>query len=385
MTMLREASAQLATRPDEEHYPDLPAMLTAARDQRDRCREVRRDDRSILYVADGPRLLVDMGAGEVATLGHYGARQVGTLTSVPATLQDRLTARTLAQVLNETMPRECNGPEARRWLLEDAEPGQEPRVRCVTGHGYSRLWDATILADVERWAVGSGWVPALPEINSDDKGTNIRGNTKPALFRSDRDSFAFFMGPREEDGGAFGGLRPGLMVWNSEVGHKSFGFRRFYFRGMCANFLIWDASEIKTRRARHTKGVQRVAGLFSRELRRIAQPMSTAELDAFAKAAAVPFVAWQGSEKETRKAAAARLYRVTGSKVAQGQARAAIDAACDEERNASPDAGGAFLSAWDVSNGLTWVAKRGAYQEDRARLQEAAGDVLTLAVSGSIR
>ncbi|MEN8151833.1 MAG: hypothetical protein ABFS86_18610, partial [Planctomycetota bacterium] len=42
------------------------------------------------------------------------------------------------------------------------------------------------------WLLGSGFVPAVPTINTDAFGTNVMGNTKPALFRSDRDMFSFF-------------------------------------------------------------------------------------------------------------------------------------------------------------------------------------------------
>ena len=382
--LLTDAASQLATRPDEEHFPTLAAMMADAQQQRARCSELRVSDAGVLFVNDGGRVRVEATGVDAVSLSHYSARQVGTLCGVPATVQDKLTPSTRALVLNETFPRDANGHDARRWLVED-HPETGRTLRAVTSASYSRLWDASLLAEVDRWAVGSGWVPATPEINTDEHGTNIKGNTKPALFRSDRDSFAFFMGGRDEDGGAFGGLRPGLMVWNSEVGFKSFGFRRFYFRGMCANFLIWDATAIKTRRARHTKGVQRVARMFSRELERIAQPITTAELDAFATVARVPFIGWKGSDKETRKEAASKLYRMTGSKVSQSQAAQAIDAAIDEERNASPEGSGVFLSAWDVANGLTWTAKRQRWQDGRTQLQEAAGAVLTAAAEGRIR
>jgi hypothetical protein len=386
MTMLREAARHFAGRPPEEHFPDLPALVADARAQKERSRTAHVSDGGILYVADGAQIVADLGgpAGEVE-LSHYARTQLGNLTGVPIRVQDKLTARTCATVLNETMPRDHNGTDARSGLLEDgAGDGGRPRARAITTQVYHRLWDADLYAEAGRW-LPEGWEPAYPELhvlwNREDTGdrSNINGNDKPALFRSDRDSFAFFHGSREEDGGTFGGLRPGLMLWNSEVGASSFGWRRFYFRAMCCNFLIWDATQIKTRRSRHTRQVGRIYGMLRRELQRIAAPMTTAELDAFAKATRAPFVSWSETEKETREKAADKLYRMRGVSITQTQAAAAIKAAADEERNASPDAGGAWLSSWDVANGLTWAAQRVRYTKDRANLQEAAGAVLAAA------
>src|SRR5262249_16799483 len=69
--------------------------------------------------------------------------------------------------------------------------------------------------------------PAMPTVNTDEKGTNLLGNTKPALFRSDRDSFAFFYGDKAPGDDGLGGMRKGIVVYNSEVGAKSFGFSTF--------------------------------------------------------------------------------------------------------------------------------------------------------------
>ncbi len=381
--LMTSASGQLMNRPDEEHFPDLPALVADAAAQKDRARTVHVDDSGVLFVADAGGIVADLGGGNETRLSHYGRTQLGSLTGLPIRVQDRLTPRTLAAALNETMPRDHNGEDARSWLLED-NGGTFPKARAIVTQKYERLWDADLYREAGRW-LPEGWEPAFPELHvlgwgsdTEDR-SNIRGNSKPALFRSDRDSFAFFHGPREEDGGTFGGLRPGLMLWNSEVGASSFGWRRFYFRAMCANFLIWDATATKERRSRHTRQVQRIYGILRRELQRIACPMTTAELDAFQRATVAPFATWEKDEKTTRENAAQKLYAMRGVNVTQTQAAAAIKAAAEEERNASPDAAGAWLSSWDVANGLTWTAKAQGYAKDRSALQAAAGAVLTAA------
>ena len=97
-------------------------------------------------------------------------------------------------------------------------------LRAITSDRYERVWDADVLEEVNRWLLGSGFIPAVPTINTDEFGTNVMGNTKPALFRSDRDMFSFFYSDKDPGDDGFGGLRKGVFVFNSEVGYKSFGF-----------------------------------------------------------------------------------------------------------------------------------------------------------------
>ena len=43
----------------------------------------------------------------------------------------------------------------------------------------------------------------------------------------------------------------GFLCWNSEVGKATFGIQTFYFRGVCGNHIIWDASDVKEISLRH--------------------------------------------------------------------------------------------------------------------------------------
>src|SRR5439155_12859540 len=142
------------------------------------------------------------------------------------------------------------------------------------------------------------------------KGTNILSNTKPALFRSDRDSFSFFYGDKEPGDDGLGGLRKGIVVFNSEVGAKSFGFSTFYFREMCANFLVWDASGVEHRRARHTSAVRDLFREFREDLQEIGAVLTTAELDVFEKARTTRFVPQGPSEREDAVRRLVRDFRL---------------------------------------------------------------------------
>lgn len=140
---------------------------------------------------------------------------------------ERINGETRARVLNQIFPRN----KRYKCALVDGI-----RLRAITSDRYERVWDADVLEEVDRWLLGSGFIPAVPTIHTDQFGTNLMGNTKPALFRSDRDCFCFFYSDKDPGDDGFGGLRKGVMVFNSEVGAKSFGFSSSYFRDMCANY-----------------------------------------------------------------------------------------------------------------------------------------------------
>ena len=124
-------------------------------------------------------------------------------------------------------------------------------MRSITSESYSRVWDLNILKEVERWLLPQGYKPALPTLNTDAEQRNVFGNSKPALFRGDRDSFCFYYTEPDANGADFGGLRRGHMWWNSEVGHRSVGSADLLFRDMCSNFLIWNATDVVRRRRVH--------------------------------------------------------------------------------------------------------------------------------------
>ena len=45
---------------------------------------------------------------------------------------------------------------------------------------------------------------------------------------------------------------PGFFVWNSEVGRRSVGILTFWFQSVCANHIVWDATEVVEYARRHT-------------------------------------------------------------------------------------------------------------------------------------
>ena len=352
MVMLRQAHENLFTRPPDEHFASFDELWATASAQRLRSAEHDAKDTAILFSESG----TDVHFGDVTLrLTPYSMSQMAVLARVPAGVLQRLTPETRARVLNQTFPREGRY----KCALMD-----EGRLRAITSDRYRRVWDSELLDEVDRWLLGSGFVPAVPTINTDEHGTNALGNTKPALFRSDRDLFTFFYGDRSPGDDGLGGMRKGVMVFNSEVGASSFGFAVFWFRQMCSNFLIWDALGIKSRRARHMGSVKDVVREFREELVQLSATVTTAELDAFHQAAATRFVPAGGDEDGQ---AVKRLNREF--KLSEADAREVVMLARAPENPGE-------LSVWGIANGITSAAKAYANADDRVRVSSLAGRVM---------
>ena len=354
MSVLTAARNELFSRPQDEHFPDFRSLTVDASQQKLRCVEVDAKDTSIEFDDDGQHIRF---GDQLLRLTHFCLGQLAALCRVPMPVLKRLEGATRAQVLNQTFPR------TKRYKvgLVDGD-----RLRCVTSDRYERVWDADILQEVDRWLLPSGFIPAMPTINTDVYGTNALGTTKPALFRGDRDMFAFFYGDQQPGDDGFGGLRKGVMVFNSEVGAKSFGFSTFWFREMCANFLIWNPTDIKAQRARHMGSVRELVRAFRKELMGLGATITDAELDVFQRAKETRFVS-AGPDEDVR--AAQRLQREF--RLSAADAREAVELVRD------PLNPGDF-TVWGVVNGLTSAAKGPIHAADRAARSELAGRVMEL-------
>lgn len=359
----------------EHGFPTLGAMLEGARAQRAASAEHAADGRGVLFTPEG----VDLGGGlEAHRFTDWALRQAGTLAGVPAAVLDRLQPGTRARVLNETFPRE----DARRWLLETGADGATV-VRSITSTGYRRVWDADLLGEVERWMVPAGWEPAYPE-RTWGRGPADADTAPRALWRSDRESFAFFMSARDmtrgDDGSAdvdgLGGMRRGLWIGNSETGARSLSWGSFWFRAMCCNFLVWDASEVAVNRRRHTAGVVREVAALRSWIRDAVPVVVESDLAPFRRLDAVPYPVPERIAGKGRKGSglpwAERLAldladRFPGITQSTGREAAAL-----AERG---DGGARAGSWWAVVNGLT-AAARERTAGDRFDLSRAAGLVL---------
>jgi hypothetical protein len=345
LTMSKE---NLFRRPAEEHFESFAALRDAAAAQRKRCRELEARDLNVLFGESG-----DVYFGDHAVRpSHYSYGQLAAVARVPLHVLERLEVPTRASVMNQCYER------SRRFRIGLCDGDN---LRAVTSDRYERVWDEELLEVIDRWLLPSGFIPAVPTMNTDAAKTNAAGNTKPALFRSDRDSFAFFYSEKAPHD-PYGGLRKGVMVFNSEVGAKCLGYATFLFRDVCSNFLVWGVGEYRERTARHVSTVREVFAAFDQELRRISNEMTPDELRVIEAAARRPFT--PGFDPETAQDRLFEEFHVARKVAAQ-----VVEAALIPENPGD-------LTVWGVANGLTWVAKDLPFADERVEMQRIAGEVL---------
>jgi len=340
-TVLTAAHTELFRRPSEKQFSSFGELRTAAAGQRTRCREVECRERDVLFSDSG---LVHLGDHTVSPT-HYSMTQLATMARVPMALLERLKPETRASVMNQTFPR---GRKHKAGLAEGDS------LRCVTSDRYERVTDDEILDVVDRWLVGSGFEPAVPS------GAGGNG-AKPLLFRSDRDMWGFFTST-EDARDSFGGLKKGVIVFNSEVGAKSLGYTTFIYRLVCGNSLVLGVDGVTSRMQRHTSTVRELFHDFEKELRTISNQVSPIEYAAIEKAALTPFV-----ESGRPEDAAKRLNKEFG--IPRDLIPEVLEAVNLPENPGD-------LSVWGVVNGLTSVAKLEPYAADRVALASAAGELL---------
>ena len=341
-TVLTAANNELFRRPAEQQFSSFEEIRTAAAEQRKRCREVECRERDVLFGETGD---VYLGDHEVSPT-HYSMTQLAAMARVPMALLERLKPETRASVMNQTFPR---GRKHKAGLAEGDS------LRCVTSDRFERVWDDELYEVLDRWLVPSGFIPAVPTMG-------VGSDVKPALFRSDRDSFAFFYS-EDTPSDPFGGVRKGVVVFNSEVGAKSLGYSTFLFRELCGNFLIWGAEGVTERKQRHTSTVRGLFQEFDRELRTISNQVSPIEYAAIEKAARTPF-----TESGNPEDAAKRLNKEFG--ISRDLVPLILDAVYWPENPSE-------MTTWGVLNGITSIARSEAYAEDRVKLAATAGELLS--------
>lgn len=363
------ANAQLAHRlmfsaPEDCKFMSLAEMRRDAEEQRKRSIEIQGSSAEMLFATRNGQDYLALGHDDFA-LTNYAYKQLARNIGLPIETVARLKPETRVRVFNELWQVNRNeGKHDMQFLAEKLDG--KLLLRAVTGTRYTRLWDSEVLETIDNTLTKASWVPAHPTFNTEE---SIPVEQRPkALIRTDRYSFAFlFTSPdakaADDD---LGGLRKGLMVWNSETAHKSFGWSQFVFREVCGNFLIWGMKDGKTKRARHVGVVREAFEVFAQDCRELAGELSEQEMDQLTKAKRIEYA----KDDETA------IKRLNFSGVSLGAAKAGVEAA-------KLSINGGDLSIWSVVNGLTFHAKELANEEDRTELCTAAGHVLNSALAAA--
>ena len=201
--------------------------------------------------------------GQLAAIAHTPVKWLRELATISA--GHSLAAFSLNLGLHQLADRQ------RVQVMQSGGGWHHGKLRCIVGPDYGRIYDHQVVEAVMhvngdgRWHVPSASYQAY--------------NPKRAttLYASDRDVFIFLVDERNPVEvtieGATRYLFRGFMVWNSEVGHHTFGFMTFLYDHVCDNRTIWGARHVKELTMKHTKNAPE---RFEREV----TPMLTAYAEA---------------------------------------------------------------------------------------------------------
>lgn len=382
MEMLTSANAELARRPDDEHHT-LASFRAAASLDRQRGREFRVRAAALLFTPAPDSfagIACDVGTTGPVALNHYSLSQACALAGTSPSFLARIQPATRVRVLNEALNREELSDRI-ALVNVDADSGART-MRAMTSGQYKRLWDSDILDNVERWLLPQGWIPAVPSFrsfgtSSTGSALNSKGNDKPALFRGDRDSFQFYYSPKS-DRPDLGGLRRGIVVYNSEVGARSFGFDCFLFRDMCGNFLIHGAQNVQRKRARHVGRVESLFGEFRMMLRDYSTELDNETTKRLLVAAETMF-AESDAKANAESNAAARLvrqYKATQATAAAVAKAAFLPINRDDGDSTYRNGGESKIDYFAIANGASWLAHEERNADAKMAAAALAGKVL---------
>lgn len=379
---LMQANRQWSTRPADERFTSLIDLDRKMRSLRDNSRASTVSSRRIEVAPPSldPRggIVVHSDAG-VSTPTNWSFNQLSALAGAPVSWMKKLPAPMVADSLNYGLRFLRDAADVGLLAtmsevpsVDDLDLGGDPvqfsELRAATGPQYGRIWNSQLTsALVDRFGDGlTGDFRVPGEFGKDINVT--KANT--TIYGSDRNIFVFLadeknrveMSNRRD--GKPGSLARGFFVWNSEVGSDVMGAAFFLFDYACSNRIVWGAQQYKEIRLRHTRHAP------DRWIEEIA-PV----LDAYAHESAAPV------EATIAAAQAAKLdddldaflkKRFTGtSAFTANDVRAISDAHVREE-------GRPIETLWDLTTGITAMAKTIPNNDDRVAVERKAGKVLDL-------
>jgi hypothetical protein len=244
------ASNQWASRPDDQRYlslDDLAAAVSARRDL-SRASNVCLDSLCVDNDQDGQILLTPPdGQFSPVPFTNWSFGQLASLVGAPAAYLRKLPAPLARVNLQYGLEGTDGGRQDAKLLYRPSLESQTPgEVRAFTSTSYGRIWDAQVVAAVQRINQDNRWHVPLKAYNG------VNSTSATTLYASDRDVFVFLVDearPIELDGQTY--FR-GFYTWNSEVGKAAFGLASFLYSYVCANRIIWGARDVEELRIRHT-------------------------------------------------------------------------------------------------------------------------------------
>lgn len=233
MATLTRAHQELYRRSPDERFESLDSLIRHCRQQKDQSADRWQLPQSLIPKANDGRLALTVGNDGDCVMNDWSFSQLCGLAGVGKETVNRLSPNTAALVFRDTLPT-GNKP---LQLLTTGDT-----IRSIHGASYTRLWNIHLLN-------------LLQEFATDFQPPQSAAGGGTGLYAGEQDLFCFLIDPTgwaEIEGEAFA---PGFFVWNSEVGKRSVGISTFWFQAVCANHIVWDATEVVEFSRKHTANV----------------------------------------------------------------------------------------------------------------------------------
>jgi len=221
-------------------------------------------------------------------------------------------------------------------------------IRSIHGTQYARLWNEELVTlametdfTLPHEAVGGG------------KG----------LYAGEQDMFLFLIDPTAWVEIGEHAFAPGMFLWNSEVGRRSYGVQTFWYQSVCANHIVWDAVEVVGWSRKHTgnvgEGLERIRSITEELLQKRDE-----RKDGFSEAIRKAMQTRLGGDSE-------ECLKVLSQRgIKRTLAKKALEAAAEQ---------GGF-SIWCVVDALTRLARETQFVGLRTEADEKASRLLDLAL-----
>ena len=243
MVNLMKANRELCRREPDECYESFADLREYCFSQREQSAEHWCKPQAVIPIAKENSVAIQLEIGEEFTLNDHSFRQLSRLCGVSADTLNRLSPKTAAIALEETLP---SADRPIQFL------SGQPTMRSIHGVNYTRLWNSELLDVVAEYE--SEFQPPKKALNGHGTG----------LYAGEQDMFAFLIDDNAWVDIGQNKFAPGFFVWNSEVGSRSLGIQTFWYQHICGNHIVWDCIDVNEFTRKHTSSVRDGLGEIKR-------------------------------------------------------------------------------------------------------------------------
>lgn len=372
---LEHASKQWRDRPADQRFPSIAALADHTRRMRAASSEVD---------VDMTRVRVEARDGEVVVVGpngggafptHHSFGQLCSRAGAPAGYLRTLPAEIAASAVSHGLARAEEEGRESKLLMRRSEGGVR-ELHAATSTKYARIWNAEIAERLVDLQAAQPWWTFPTAFRHAGEARKAGDKELPVAFASDSDMFTFLCDYEHgvevtQADGSRHTLARGFTISNSEVGAGRLEAKFFLFDYVCSNVLIWGARVVSEIDLVHTgRARDRFAGGFYRlsvDLERHALSSDRSDAEAVARAQRILV-------GDTKKEVLGNLYGSFGKRgLGKGTIEAAYTVVEETPRYGDP------RSVWGMVNGLTEVSQRAKHADERRKIDEIAGDLMSRA------